>query len=75
MDDRHAGYLITLTENIREDEAEATFAALRMIRGVLSVEPVPAPDAISEVVISTRVGAAWRARIYRMLTEARESGS
>lgn len=42
MTDRHAGYLITLAENIREDDAEQTITALRQIKGVLTVEPVPA---------------------------------
>lgn len=40
MTDRHAAYIVTLAEDIREDDAEAVLAALRMIRGVLSVEPV-----------------------------------
>jgi hypothetical protein len=40
MTDRHAGYLITLTADIREDGAEATLNALRMVKGVASVEPV-----------------------------------
>jgi hypothetical protein len=42
MTDRHAGYLITLDKTIRDDEAEATIAAIHQIRGVLTVEPVPA---------------------------------
>lgn len=42
MTDRHAGYLVTLTENIREDDAQQTIAALRQIKGVQVVAPVPA---------------------------------
>lgn len=41
MTDRHAGYLITLERDIREDDAEATIAALRQVKGVLTVQPVP----------------------------------
>ena len=40
MTDRHAGYIVTLATDIREDDAEGTLNALRMVRGVISVEPV-----------------------------------
>lgn len=40
MTDRHAGYIVTLAKDIREDDAEGTLNALRMVRGVISVEPV-----------------------------------
>jgi hypothetical protein len=40
MTDRHAGYVVTLAKDIREDDAEAIITALRMIKGVHSVEPV-----------------------------------
>lgn len=39
MTDRYAGFLVTLESNIREDDAEEILTALRMVRGVLSVEP------------------------------------
>lgn len=38
--DRHAGYIVTLNKNIREDEAKPILEALAMIKGVMSVEPV-----------------------------------
>lgn len=40
MTDRHAGYIVVLAEDIREDDAEGTLNALRMVRGVISVTPV-----------------------------------
>lgn len=40
MTDRHAGYVVTLENDIREDDAQATMAALKQIKGVLTVEPV-----------------------------------
>lgn len=41
MTDRHAGYVVTLDQSIREDDARETIlVALRQIRGVISVEPV-----------------------------------
>lgn len=42
MTTRIKGVLVTLEEDIREDDAAATLAAIRQIRGVLSVDPVPA---------------------------------
>lgn len=42
MTDEHAGYIVTLNTDIREDDAESILTALRMVRGVLSVEPVVA---------------------------------
>ena len=40
MTDRHAGYVVTLAKDIREDDAEAILTALRMVKGVLSVKPI-----------------------------------
>lgn len=39
MTDRHNGYYIVLEKDIRDDDAEATIAAIKQIRGVLSVTP------------------------------------
>jgi hypothetical protein len=38
--DRHVGYLVVLARDIREDDAEGVLNAIRMIKGVISVEPV-----------------------------------
>ena len=41
MTDRHAGYIVTLERDMREDDAEeSVLIALRMIRGVASVDPI-----------------------------------
>lgn len=40
MTDRHAGYVVVLDTDIREDDAEGLMLALRALRGVLTVEPV-----------------------------------
>ena len=42
MTDRNAGYLVVLSEDVREDDAERWTDAIRMIKGVVSVTPVPA---------------------------------
>jgi hypothetical protein len=40
MTDRHAAYIVVLREDIRADDAQAVMTALRMVSGVISVEPV-----------------------------------
>ena len=43
MTDRHAGFIVTLKNDTRDDDdAEAIVTALRMVKGVLSVKPIPA---------------------------------
>ena len=42
MTDRHNGYVVVLAKDSREDDAQAIVAALGMIKGVLSVEPITA---------------------------------
>lgn len=39
MTDRHNGYIVVLEKDIREDDAEATIAAIMQIKGVLKVVP------------------------------------
>ena len=59
MTDRHAGYLVVLAKDVREDDAEeGVLNALRMVKGVLSVTPVPASV---EVAIAEQ-RATWRLR-------------
>jgi hypothetical protein len=36
-----AGYLVTLDQMVKDEDADQTLTALAMIRGVLAVEPVP----------------------------------
>lgn len=40
MTDRFAGFVVTLEQDLREDDAAVTVAAIRQIRGVMNVEPV-----------------------------------
>ena len=39
MTDRHAGYIVTLADDVREDDAEAIVTALSMVKGVKEVSP------------------------------------
>lgn len=60
MTDRHAGYIVVLAEDVREDDAEeGVLNALRMIKGVASVEPVLA-DAQQQYVLAHRRDRHWR---------------
>lgn len=42
MTDRYKGFLVTLTNNTRSDDAEPILDAIRMIRGVATVKPITA---------------------------------
>ena len=67
MTDRHSGYVVTLRTDVREDDGEAILTALRMVKGVLSVEPVVhAP----EIDIATgRANADWWDALDRLRQE------
>lgn len=43
MTTRLKGVLVTLKDDLRDDDADRCVSAIQQIRGVLSVEPVP-PD-------------------------------
>jgi len=60
MTDRHAGYIVVLAENIREDDAEeGVLNAIRMLKGVVSVEPVLAGGQ-GQSVLALRHDRQWR---------------
>ena len=68
MTDRHCGYVVTLAQDIREDDAQRIIDAIGMIRGVVSVEPVKG-DAIGEHILRSR----WRSEIIpRVLAALRD---
>jgi hypothetical protein len=67
MTDRHAGYLVVLAEDIREDCAEPILTALRMISGVASVTPVPAD--YEQVIARTRRDDLWREALQNLLRD------
>lgn len=69
MTDRHSGYVVTLREDIREDDAEPTLTALRMIHGVLSVKPIV--GGIEVAMAEERAKAELRRRLLDLLEELR----
>lgn len=42
MTDRHAGYVVTLESDVRDDNDKEIITALMMVKGVIAVEPVVA---------------------------------
>ena len=67
MTDRHAGYLVTLASDLREDDAEATVDALLQIKGVIDVRPVVAnPETIMGAI---RRDALWSERLSSLARE------
>jgi uncharacterized Fe-S cluster-containing protein len=69
MTKRHSGYVVILEDNLREDEAEATLNALRMVKGVIAVQPV-IHDPVVEIE-ATRRDIAWQTAIRKLKPPAR----
>lgn len=67
MTDRHAAYIVVLGDDIREDDAEATINALRMVKGVVKVEPVVADYNLH--IAQARVDREWKDRIWAFARE------
>ena len=65
MTDRHSAYIVVLDHDIREDDAEPILGALRMVKGVLRVEPVAA--SFEEHIAQSRADSAWREKLLALL--------
>lgn len=65
MTDRHAGYIVVLAADVREDDAEeGVLNAIRMIKGVVSVKPVVA--SYEQEIAEERRDGEWRDALYRL---------
>lgn len=71
MTDRHSGYIVTLDADIREDDAEAIIAALRMVKHVASVQPVTLGT--TELMARARVRHEARGRLFDAIDRAFDS--
>lgn len=40
MTDRHDGYIVTLDRDVHEDDAQEIINALKMIKGIVAVDPI-----------------------------------
>lgn len=65
MTDRHAGYVVTLNEDIREDDAEAIINAIRMVKGVIDVRPIVSN--VELMIAEDRADQEWREKIRQLL--------
>lgn len=70
MTDRYSGFVVTLADDVREDDAEAIVTALRMVRGVVSVEPINGTS-FEAMVAKERADSEWRERIVQLLRDER----
>lgn len=64
MTDKHAGYIVTLADDISEDD-ERTLNAIRMIKGVESVTPVVAN--VNQAIAMRRRDNEWRNTLLTFL--------
>ena len=67
MTDRHAGYIVTLSNDIREDDAEAVITALKMVKGVVGVEALVADPGLH--MAEMRIGVEVRQKLYQFIQE------
>lgn len=67
MTDRIKGFTVTLAEDVRIDDIEATMDAIRMIKGVVDVQPcvTDSNDHINRMQILSRV----RTKFIKFLNE------
>ncbi len=72
MTDRISALTIVLEKDIRDDDAKPLIEAIKMMRGVLSVEP-HVKDAIGEVVARRRFNREAEDRLYALLAELRNT--
>jgi hypothetical protein len=68
--ERHCGYVITLDQDLREEDARATLTALQMIKGVISVEPLILD--IHHLLAREKADEIWRERIRSLLRRGNE---
>lgn len=71
MTDRHAAYIVVLDDDVREDDAEAIINALRMVKGVMTVEPVV--NSYDQHIATARAKDWWHDRILNLLKESRDA--
>jgi len=66
MTDRLKGFVITLENDIRVDDAQAIIEAIKMVRGVLTVQPVTT-NPIGDSMIESRVRADLGTKLFNVI--------
>ncbi|MGY0065126.1 hypothetical protein ACWY4P_54060 (plasmid) [Streptomyces sp. LZ34] len=67
MTHRHAGYVVTLDEDVRDDDSQAIINALLLIKGVRSVEPIAGDHQL--LIAKQRVRDEFREKVLALLRE------
>jgi hypothetical protein len=67
MADSRTGLVVVLSDDVRDDEVQAIATAIRMIRGVASVQTTEGEA--DERFARERVNAEWRQRIVGLLDD------
>lgn len=70
MTDRVNGFIVTLADDIRDDDIQSTLTALRMIHGVQSVKPITGED-YAIIVARERERNVFRQKLLAWLDELR----
>lgn len=70
MTDSHAGYLVVLEEDVREDDAEWILNAIRMIKRVKSVQPLP--SSYDQVIARDRRDHKWQDALFALMDKMRK---
>lgn len=70
MTDRHAAYIVTLDQAVSGDRTERIMAAIEMISGVASVEPVL--DSFEIHIAAGSRDLAWRQALGRLMMQGPE---
>lgn len=65
MTTTHAGYVVVLDANMREDDAQATIAALQQIKGVIDVKPLVGGG--EQAIATSRAKHAILTKLYEVL--------
>lgn len=67
MTDRYSGFIVTLRNDLRSDDVEATLNALRMVKGVIDVSPIVSDCEVS--VAAIRAKNEMREKLFNFIRE------
>jgi len=67
MSDRHKGYVVTLKDSIKDDDSKHIMNAIRMVKGVIAVDPVI--ENIDDHITKQKVQFDMKDKIWRVLSE------
>ena len=71
MTTRVKGLVVTLATNVREDDLEPIVTAIRQLRNVAAVEPVPAD--VGDSIVRERLLASLQTRLFEVIDECRKT--